>query len=155
MAVMSQRQYSSHKGLSRAAVQKAISTGRISTLPNGMIDSEMADREWEANTTAPAGETTKLTRARLALTVMKAKLADLQFKQLAGELLPKAEIQSATFNAFRQIRDRMLNIPDRVATMVAAESDAVKCYEILSAEIRLALQQFADSAQKGVSDDET
>jgi len=153
MAVMSQRQYSSHKGLSHAAVQKAISTGRISTLPNGMIDSEMADREWEANTTAPTGETAKLTKARLALTVMKAKLADLQYKQLAGELLPKAEVQTATFNAFRQIRDRMLNIPDRVAPVLAAESDGTKCYEILSAEIRLALQQFADaSAQKGVSE---
>jgi hypothetical protein len=39
----------------------------------------------------------------------------------------------------------MLNIPDRVAAMVAAESDAAKCYEILASEIRRALNEFTDS----------
>ena len=39
----------------------------------------------------------------------------------------------------------MLNIPDRVAAMVAAEGEAAKCYEILATEIRRALNDFADA----------
>jgi hypothetical protein len=38
----------------------------------------------------------------------------------------------------------MLNIPDRVAAVVAAETDAAKCYEILKTEIHSALIAFAD-----------
>ena len=44
-----------------------------------------------------------------------------------------------------QFRDAMLNIPDRLAAMLAAETDAAKCYEILATEIRKALNEFSDS----------
>ena len=54
-------------------------------------------------------------------------------------------MQVAAFNKFRQFRDAMLNIPDRVAAMLAAETDAAKCYEILATEIRKALNEFADA----------
>ena len=51
----------------------------------------------------------------------------------------------AAFNKFRQFRDHMLNIPDRVAAMVAAETEASKCHQILTTEIRRALNEFADA----------
>ena len=60
--------------------------------------------------------------------------------------MSRDEIQIAAFNKFRQFRDHMLNIPDRVAAMVAAETDAAKCYAILANEIRRALNEFADSS---------
>ncbi len=39
----------------------------------------------------------------------------------------------------------MLNIPDRIAAMLAAETEAAKCYEILATEIRKVLNEFSDS----------
>lgn len=39
----------------------------------------------------------------------------------------------------------MMNIADRIAPMLAAESDATNCYKILVDEIRKALNEFADS----------
>ena len=54
MAILSQRAYARHRGVALSAVQKAIETGRISTLPDGRIDSEQADVEWEQNTTRHA-----------------------------------------------------------------------------------------------------
>ena len=39
----------------------------------------------------------------------------------------------------------MLNIPDRVAAMLAAETEPAKCYEILQTEIRKALNESADA----------
>jgi len=38
----------------------------------------------------------------------------------------------------------MPNVPDRVAAMLAAQSDAARCYEILEAEIRKALARLAE-----------
>jgi hypothetical protein len=50
MAIMSQRAYARQRGISVSTVQKAIDTGRISTLPTGQIDSDVADEEWVRNT---------------------------------------------------------------------------------------------------------
>jgi hypothetical protein len=47
--VLSARAYARTKGVSHTAVQKAIRTGRLSTLPDGKIDSVVADREWDEN----------------------------------------------------------------------------------------------------------
>src|SRR5512144_420835 len=50
MALLSQRAYARHRGTALSTVQKAITSGRISVLPDGRIDSERADQEWEVNT---------------------------------------------------------------------------------------------------------
>jgi hypothetical protein len=50
MAIMSQRAYARQRGVSVSTVRKAFETGRISTLPTGQIDSDVADEEWTRNT---------------------------------------------------------------------------------------------------------
>src|SRR5690348_13145257 len=58
IAVMSQRTFARHRGVAISTVQTAIQTGRISTMPDGQIDSEVADEEWACNTrqqVAPPG----------------------------------------------------------------------------------------------------
>ena len=158
MAILGVRGYAKHRGMSHTAVQKAIASGRISTLPNGMIDSDVADREWIENTEIrPRGSShrrpddddafgaAQYTKARAVREHYQARLAKLEYEEKVGSLISKDEVQVATFNQFRQYRDGMLNLPDRVAAMLAAESDAAKCYEILATEIRKALNEFADS----------
>ena len=85
------------------------------------------------------------TKARAVREHYQARLAKLEYEEKVGSLISKDEVQVATFNQFRQYRDGMLNIPDRVAAMLAAETDAAKCYEILATEIRKALNEFSDS----------
>ena len=46
MAIMGVREYARHRNTGHSTVQKALDSGRISTLPNGLIDSDAADREW-------------------------------------------------------------------------------------------------------------
>src|ERR1035438_4935976 len=53
MPIMSLRQYARHRGVGLSAVQKAISSKRVSTLKDGRVDSETADAEWKRNTRAP------------------------------------------------------------------------------------------------------
>jgi hypothetical protein len=47
--LISQREYARRRGVSHMAVQRAIKSGRISTL-DGQIDPIQADREWQENT---------------------------------------------------------------------------------------------------------
>jgi hypothetical protein len=161
MAIMSLRQYARHRGVVLSSVQKAIRSQRIATLPDGRIDSDAADAGWKRNTRAYAPAVTRrpepeedegspfgasqYTRARAVREHYQARLAKIDYEERVGKLVSKDEVQVAAFNKFRQFRDHMLNLPDRLAAMLAAESDAAKCYEILAIEIRRALNDFADA----------
>jgi hypothetical protein len=47
---LSARAYARHRGVSHTAVQKALRAGRITALPDGTINAEAADRDWNATT---------------------------------------------------------------------------------------------------------
>lgn len=47
---VSRREYARLRGVSESAVRKAIATGRITLEPDGSIDPERADRQWEQRT---------------------------------------------------------------------------------------------------------
>lgn len=49
MALVSLRAYARHRGVNLNAVQKAIKSGRITTV-GGKIDIESADKQWQSNT---------------------------------------------------------------------------------------------------------
>ena len=49
----------------------------------------------------------------------------------------------AAFRRARIVRDGMLNLPDRVAAVLAAETDVAKVHEVLSKEIRLILEEIS------------
>jgi len=168
MAIMSMRQYARHRSVALSAVQKAIKSRRIAKLPDGQIDSDAADTGWKRNTKAYAPAVTRrppavtrrpepeedegagfgasqYTKARAVREHYQARLAKIDYEERVAKLVSKDEVQVAAFNKFRQFRDHMLNIPDRVAAMVAAEAETAKCHEILANEIRRALNEFADT----------
>ena len=173
MQPVSQREYARRRGVRHSAVQRAISEGRITTLPDGRIDPAMADRQWSENTITPEGDGGKLLRARTVYMVSKARLADMQLKRLSGELLPAAEVKIAAFNASRRIRDACMNIPTRCCGAVAAEIrraieemgmpgematrlNLAAVETILSGEIRTVLSMLSDSFEKeSVDENET
>jgi len=88
-------------------------------------------------------------RARTVTETYRAKLCKIEFEERSGKLISRDEVQVAAFNRFRMFRDRMLNIPDRVAAVLAAESDTASVHETLSSEIRKALEEFADADNRG------
>jgi hypothetical protein len=152
------RAYARHRketglpGVDPMAVEKAIKSGRITRDADGEIDFEKADRDWEQNT-RPAmspdeanGGLAQYSRARAIREYYQASLAKIEYEQKVGKLLPKDEVQAAAFNTYRQFREQLLNIPDRVAAIIAAETgmDTKKVHEILTAEVRHALNEFAD-----------
>ena len=89
------------------------------------------------------------TKARAVREHYQARLAKLEYEERIGKLVSKDEVQVAAFNKFRQFRDRLMNIPERLASVVAAETDPAQVHSIITGEIRRALNDFAD----GSSDD--
>ena len=108
------RAYARHRGVSDAAVRKAIAVGRVTPEADGTIDSERADREWARNSAAPREGTrqqavkvavpespgpngdgpaalpsggTSLLQARTVNEVVKAQTNKVRLARLKGELL--------------------------------------------------------------------
>ncbi|MBE0658622.1 MAG: hypothetical protein IH602_13100 [Bryobacteraceae bacterium] len=169
MALLSLRAYAKHRGVSLAAVQKAIKSGRIATTADGSIDSDRADADWSAKTRpgqkrrapAPAivapvvpyvepprsdpGGAGGLDyfRARAIRESYLARLAKIEFEEKSAKLVSRDEVQIAAFTKARTVRDSLLNIPDRLAATLAAEADADNVHQMLTVEIRKALDELA------------
>jgi hypothetical protein len=84
-------------------------------------------------------------KARAVRESYLARLAKIDFEERTEKLVSRDEIQVAAFNRYRTFRDGMLNIPDRLAAVLAAEADPRQVHEMLATEIRKALTEFADA----------
>ncbi len=170
------RAYARHRGVSDAAVRKAIKAGRIVKESDGTIDPVKADAAWERNTNpaqqrqsganpsanqgtqpkpvqasnpirpkSPAGnpqgpdyQTSRAIRETYA-----ARMAKLDFEERNGDLLRADEVRVEAFNTARRVRDRLLTIPFRVASVLAAETDERKIEGILNQELRNAMEELS------------
>ena len=74
----------------------------------------------------------------------QAELAKLQTLKERGELVPAAEVKARWFEHGRAIRDNLLSIPDRIASQLAASTDAREVHVLLSQEIIGALRVLAN-----------
>lgn len=160
---LSIRAYAKHRGVTEAAVRKAISQGRISKDKNGKINPEKADNEWSKNTD-PA-QIKKITPAekpdysqnsapnnlsgpsyqqsRAIKEAYGAKLLRLQFEKESKKLISVDDVKVAAFNAARMTRDRILNIPDRVIPQLVGKTNIFEMKEILKTELVKALEELS------------
>ncbi len=158
MSTLSMRAYARHRSVTLAAVQKAVESGRISIQPDGGIDPELADCQWEENTRSipscivkgaqvredgSSGGASRYAAARAEREHYAALLARAEYEERIGNLVSKDEVETTTFQMFRQFRDRMLLLPDRISAVIAAETSAAVVHEILAGEVRTALEDFA------------
>lgn len=70
----------------------------------------------------------------------EARLKELAVQKLEGKLVDAADVEREAFNAGRQIRDSITNLSDRLAPLLAVESDPDKVFKIMSEEIRKVLE---------------
>jgi hypothetical protein len=85
------------------------------------------------------------TEARTAEKNLKIELLELDVALKKGQMVLTEDVENAAFSAAREIRDRMLNIPDRVAAIVAAETDEVTIRDILTGHIEGELKAVSDN----------
>ena len=63
-----------------------------------------------------------------------------------GELVRAVDVQSALSNKAAALREGFLQLPARLAPIMAAESDQARCHDILQAELRQVLEQLTSPA---------
>jgi len=91
----------------------------------------------------------QLDRARRENVRLRKELIEL--RKLEEKFVNADEVKVAQFNRDRMIRDRLLNIRDRLAAPMSAESDIKKCWDMLDIEIRQVLTALADAGVDSVS----
>lgn len=162
--------YARHRGVSHVAVLKAIKAGRIVKEADGTIDPAKADAAWEQNTsqaqqrkpphreadderqTEPTasgatgiGGGPSYAQSRAIKEAYLARLAKLEYEEKSGAVVRADNVKVAWFNILRVLRDRILNLPDRLAPLLAAETDPKKIREFLDSELRKIMTDAADS----------
>ena len=134
---MSEREYSTHSGLSRGAIQNAKRGGRLVFHADGSINSaasdvrraDMTDPDQQRRSlggdaslpTSGSGGTDSYLKARTALTVYQAQERQLAIQKKKGTLVDRARAEALVFRLARQERDVWVTWPARVAALMAAQ----------------------------------
>lgn len=162
------RAFAKMQGVSHTAVAKAIKAGRISTTKEGKIDPVLAAEQWEANTDAskkrdqlgpaaaePEEAPSKGPRASTAYAVARAireeyqaRTARLTFEAMAGQLVPADKVKLESFQTARLTRDSILNVPNKIAHELAAETDPAKIHVMLTKALNGALEELAAEGRR-------
>lgn len=73
--------------------------------------------------------------------VAEAELAQLRLAELRGELVRADEVRSTYARRIAALRESLLQIPSRLAAVLAAESDIAKVHDAIQLELHQVLEQ--------------
>ena len=76
-----------------------------------------------------------------------ARLSKLEYEEKTGKLVNIDAVRVVGFNAARQARDKLMNMPDRLSPLLAGMDDSHEIHRLLSAEIRLLCEELSNDAQ--------
>ena len=82
--------------------------------------------------------------ARAEVQEYRAKELKLKHEINAGLWIKKKDVADQAFRAGRLARDNILNIPSRLAALLAAESDQSRVFGMLHKELKAVLDEFVD-----------
>lgn len=136
---LTKSQYARHRGVSPAAVAKAVAAGRLRVYlvktEAGKIrisSAAMADLEWDSTTsaskapprpgmaTAPLlpltgeGDTMSFAAGQAAEKHWRAKQAELDYRLAIGELIDAKEIEARMVDDYSNVRTKLLGLPRKV-----------------------------------------
>jgi phage terminase Nu1 subunit (DNA packaging protein) len=107
------------------------------TAPGEDEDDDLDDEDRERG-----GGGTTYNKARARREAAAASMAELKLAERMGELVEVAKVEKGAHAVGGIIREAMLGLPDRIAGLVASETDPAKVHAILSDEIRRALEEL-------------
>lgn len=147
--------------VSRAAVNKAVKSGRIVPGDDGLFDSVCAVEDWKNNTRTAIkaaslpekakkkerGGQPKYASARARRELAQARMAELKEARLRGMYCLTSEVEHAVASVVTDFRLRLEGVPNRIASELA-HKDADRIRATLKQEIRAALTQIYDDMDK-------
>jgi hypothetical protein len=112
--------------------------------PFGSLDGPPKDDARESGDLSVADQARQAQAFRLTY---QAKLAELEYRQRVAELIVAADVLFEQTKAARELRDRLRAMRDRLAPLLAAETDPHRVGLLLEGEIDRALAEFVRSLQ--------
>jgi len=102
-----------------------------------LITKEFPDIKWDDPGESEFGSLADaMTRDKYYSAALKKQKLD----QIAGTLTLKADEEKEAFECARQLRDTILNVPGRISSILAAETNAFEVDKLLSQELSQALE---------------
>jgi hypothetical protein len=80
----------------------------------------------------------------IRLKKLKADLLEMKCRQRAGELVEWATITPLAFQRDREIRDTVLNVPDRISGLLHAAQSMEEVHRLLTKELTQCLEGLSD-----------
>lgn len=168
--VVTKSGYAAYRGCSPAYVSKLIREGRLAApalLDNGRINIALADQLIGPPGGTTAGEapilasppsaarhaaapaaTARLTEARAEAAATQQQLAQLRLQRERGELIPAAGVAAETEDAFRQVRDLLLQGWHDIAEDCARLADATAIEATILRALKSRLAEAAAILQR-------
>ena len=127
MAEVNDRQREAHRGPAVAMIP-------------GTTDDGIGDAEEPAGRARQSGT---YMQAKTAREVFDAKMSQLDYERESGKLISADAMRSAWATKVANVRDALLQIPSRLAPVLAAESDLIVVTNKLETELRQALAELS------------
>jgi hypothetical protein len=128
-------------------VESARNGRTAATEPGGAIEAPPASSSTPPAPDAPPSSNQTYLDARARREEFEAKSAELAYLKEVGLLVSAAEAREVSYRRYRTLRDKLLNIPDRVSTILAAERDPVTIHRLITDELKRVLNELSDAAR--------
>ena len=163
-------------GVSRQAVHDLVKRGILSKDAAGLIDvakaqaalansvhpssktaAALQSTAQQPSTNAPAttppenGQNVEVTSYHVAKTLREAaeaQIARLKLAEMQGDVIRVDAVKNQLATVFSTVREALLQIPARMAPLLAADTDPVSVHNVLHAEIHQALHHLAGAADR-------
>lgn len=156
MALISQAEWARRQGFSKQYAAKLIKEGKIHLI-DGMIDEYTANAELEMrrNINLPRQRKNQgsyfvrddmhdlLVKTKLKNEIEKGKLIEAEVKEKLGELISVSEVKRVFYAKAKAVREGIMNVPDRLSTLLVTICDPLEMHRILSQELRQVLEELS------------
>ena len=160
---MTMAEYSRHRKVNRSHITRLAQRGILVmrgklvdvAASDAVLDDKPVDIEPPQPTPAPqfrpptdslGGQAgASFAQARTVEMVFRAKLRKLEFEVRQEKMIEAELVRKSMADAGRSVRDGILGLPDRLSTVLAAESDVKKIHVTLKTELSRELEALADA----------
>jgi phage terminase Nu1 subunit (DNA packaging protein) len=152
--LVSQAEYARHRGVSRQYISRlakagvlVVRGGKVDVAASDAVLDDRPEKISEAATSGPVeagAQTTTYAQAKLADMLFRARLRKLEYETKSGKLIPTDEVKVVWFKQARQIRDKLLAMPAKLAPQLAALGEVRAVRELLDTEIEAILRGLQD-----------
>lgn len=154
-----QAEFARLRGVSRATVWEYKSKGLLVMTDDGLVDVAASQARLQeqldparggvrTGAKKPAAGSRAYMVAKTAEMEARAARQQLELRERAGELVEKDTVHRRGFTLARQAQEAMIAIPDRLASLIAAETDPAKVHELLSNELRQVANDLAKAVEE-------